>query len=219
MAIVTQAGNQIVTQGGNALAPQVAPVTVVPFEVLRQRIGLAATDNSKDVEIEVVYQMTISWLEEYLDRFLVAGTYTEQFVHKSGNNISLRGYPIVQVVSVTGDSGQDITHYHIKKSNGVMYFDSQVIAHELLVQYEMSDPLIGPLYLAVLILFDQMYASFSTAGGGAAGGGVIKAISSDGARVEFDTGSSGTSASGVDVETGVPASILGILNMFRRERC
>lgn len=200
------------------------PPTYTPalMEALRVRAGLQANDNSKDAEITAAFNGAVVWLEDYLDRFLVGGNYVETFVHKRGEVISLKGYPVVQIndlTSLSPDSVDTTAPYHLDRVNGLVHFDGVIAEHELQIDYDTDDALSGVLMMAATKLFDVIWAGFNSSGGTVATG-AVKSISSDGARVEFDVGSgSSSSASGIDSSTGLPAGMDALLNVYRRYQC
>lgn len=190
------------------------------LELLRQKVGLQANDASKDQMIIVAWQGAYQWLEVYLDRFLDPdGVKSEVFTHVTGGTISLKGYPLQGIVSITDVYGNDITAYHYESTTGLIHFDGHVVSHELSVDYYMANPVTGPLWLAVVQVFDQVWAGMQATGGAAAlGAGVVKAVTSDGARVEyFDPSSGGDSAVGIDPGSGLPAATVAMLAPYKRE--
>jgi hypothetical protein len=203
-------------------------LTLTPEQLtaLRIRIGLDGADTSKDAEITAAYEVALGWVAAFLDRFLIAGTYQEVFTHKRGFSQSLKGYPVLTINSIvdteTGEplnrSGLSTPGYHVAFENGVLYFDGGVSEHQFTVDYTISDPVVGGLFYAVLSVFDSVYAG-TNGGGTVIGGGVIKSISSDGAKVDYDTSSGGGGGSGTDLDTGLPSSVVGILQLYRRWQC
>lgn len=189
------------------------------LDQLRVKIGLAVGDASRDAEIIEVYSAVLQWLEDYLDRWLEPGIRIEQFVHVAGYGISLRGYPIdvYNGFTVTGD-GESVTAAHLDSGNGWLHFDGHRAFHEVTVKYSQMDPIRGPLLLAVLALFDAYWGQVH-GGGAVAGGGAIKAISNDGARIEFDTSGGGSSLSGTDPLSGLPSMVAAMLEPYRRRLC
>ena len=187
------------------------------IETLRQRIGLQPTDNSRDTEILLAMGVTQGLLEAYLDRFLTQKTYTEKFTHISRSVISLRGYPVDSIISVTGTD----VPYHLDAEAGLVHFDGYVHSHEVTIVYIGgfdADAIPGALEYAYLAAFDMVWQSNQSVGG-ALGSGVVKSVASDGARVEFfDPTSGGASAVGLDPESGLPVSVIGLLNLYRREK-
>lgn len=189
------------------------------LKLLRVRIGLPVDDASKDAIITVAYGAAGQILENYLDRSLEVGGHAETFVHIRNNVVSLRAYPIDEIESIVTASGFEITAYHVDKVTGLVHFDSGQVRHELMISYTSLDPIDAVLGLAVLSVFDQVYNSITAVNsGGAVSGGAIKSISSDGARIEYMSGVD-ASTSGVDAASGIPTSIIGLLQAYRRQAC
>lgn len=190
------------------------------LQMLRVRIGLDGADTSQDAEIEMVYGLSVQWMENYLDRILYtqSGTEIETFTHVHKHTLSLRGYPTIGITTVVATEGENVLKYHLESSNGLLHFDGLMHAHELVVTYTMDDPMAGPLFLALLAIFDLAWANYNgTVDTDATG--AVKAISSDGARVEFDVGSESYGIGGLDLGSGLPARVIGLLNGYRREKC
>lgn len=183
--------------------------------LLRARIGLAPDDDSKDLQIEAAWEIATLWVEVYLDRFLIPGTYTETFTHIARHVLSLKAYPVVDIISMDGDQGPLVTNYHVQKTNGLVFMDGFVISHELTIVYEAAPDVDGPLLLAMLSVFDVVWTDLS-ATQPTGGDGPVKAISSNGARVEFDLSAGGAT---LDASTGMPTSAVYVLNLFRRQSC
>jgi hypothetical protein len=188
------------------------------LKLLRVRIGLPADDASKDAIITAAYGAAGSLLENYLDRSLQAGEHSEQFTHIANNVVSLRAYPIDDVTTIVTAAGAEITAYHVEKSNGLIHFDSRQSQHEIMISYTSLDPVDAVLGLALLSVFDQTYTSITAvSSGGAVSGGAIKSISSDGARIEYVSGTE--SSVGIDSASGLPSGIIGLLQAYRRQSC
>lgn len=187
------------------------------LEILRVRIGLDPDDTSKDAEITAAYLAALSWLEQYLDRFLEPGTFTETFTHVAANVISLKGYPVDGIINMSSDNTDPI-HYHVEARNGLIHFDGFLVAHELVVEYDATPVLEGAMMLALLGLFDVVWGTFtSSAAEESLGSGAIKAITSDGARVEFDVSSGASSSFGsIDPNSGMPMAVAAMLQVYRR---
>jgi len=187
---------------------------------LRIRIGLNGLDVAKDDEINQAYAMTIAWMENYLNRILYSetGQETEEFTHINTMTISLKGYPTVSIDNIVAGSDETVPNYHLLKVNGLMMCDTPFRSHECSITYTMTDPLVGGLKMAMYMIFDQVWSQFTYVNDGTTSSGV-KAISSDGARVEFDVNSSSSSGGDIDIATGLPMNVIGILNDYRRIWC
>lgn len=196
--------------------PPLSPTTDM-MELLRARVGLPAGDTSKDAQIVQALTLAYEWLETYLNRCLVPGTYIETFTHLVGYTLSLSAFPVSVVNSVENENAQPVTYYHLDYGNGILHFDGFARAHQLTINYTMDTPP-AALMVAILAVFDLLWASLFGSGSAVAGG-VIKSIASDGARVEFAVESSSGSSGAIDPITGLPMSVLGLLHIFRRELC
>lgn len=193
------------------------------LESLRQRIGLQSDDAAQDADINQAYAMAVLWLEQYLDRILwtETGEVTESVPHYRGNTLSLRGYPVdaLQPITVIVPSGE-VPSYTADLTNGLLLFDRTAWLRDLTVTYRIVDILNGPLRYALLLVFDQMLAALQVTEGGANQAGPVKAISSDGSRIEFDTsGGSGATTRSIDPVSTFPVLTLGMLQSYRRSTC
>jgi hypothetical protein len=189
------------------------------LELLRVRVGLAPDDASKDGEITAAYTGALSWIEQYLDRFMEAGTYSETFVHVASNKLSLKGYPVEEILSMTADemSGPPLA-YHVETKNGLVRFDGFAVAHEITVEYDAEPEISGAILAALLALFDVVWNSFNSTSSEVESG-VVKSITSDGARVEFDVSGGSSSFGAVDPASGMPSAVAAMLHLYRRESC
>jgi len=185
------------------------------LKVLRVRIGLDVDDATRDAELTAAWGMVTAWVEVFLDRWLVPGAYSEVFTHIARRVVSLKAYPITDVTSMVGDMGAQVMAYHVEKSNGLVHMDGFLLAHELEILYTAVPDVDGPLLLAMLAVFDIVWTDLS-ATQPAGGDGPVKAISSNGARVEFDLAAGGAD---IDAGSGLPQSVAYMLNLFRRQSC
>lgn len=197
--------------------------TAVPdaatLAALRIRIGLNGLDVSRDAEINEVYAIAIAWMENYLSRTLysVTGQEIEELTHINSMTISLKGYPTVSIDDITVQSDEVVPDYHLLKPNGLIMCDKPFRSHSATITYTMTDPLVGGLKMAMYMVFDQVWTQYTFVNDGTTTSGV-KAISSDGARVEFDVNSS-SGVGDIDVVSGLPMNVIGILNDYRRFQC
>jgi hypothetical protein len=172
-------------------------------------------DTTKDAEITAAWAMVTSWVETYLDRWLVPGAYSEVFTHVARRVLSLKAYPVTAITSMIGEMGGGIISYHVEKPNGLVHMDGFMLSHELTVLYDATPDVDGPIMLAMLSVFDSVWRDLS-ATEPSGGDGPVKAISSNGARVEFDLAAGGAD---IDAGSGLPTSVAYMLNLYRRQSC
>lgn len=190
---------------------------------LRTRLGLSDSDSSKDTLINQSFAMAVLWLEQYLNRVLWAenGEVTETLPHYRGKTVSLSGYPIdpQRPIVITAYNGAAVPEYTADMTNGLLLFGGFTWLREVTVSYSITDILAGPLNYALLLMFDQMRAALDTSGL-ANQAGPVKAISSDGSRIEFDTSNgSGATTATIDAAESIPTLALGLLQTYRRTVC
>jgi hypothetical protein len=168
------------------------------IETARIRIGLESTDTSKDVELTASMEASLNFAEKYCDRLFMFQIDTAELIHFIDNDIQLHRYPLVGVSSMMADGNLINVDYHLQKNTGRLILDSQIYAHELIVNYSGGySTLPSDLEMALWRLFDSIWSvASSTTSSAPVGGGAIKAISSSGARVEFDTSSASSGMGG-----------------------
>lgn len=206
----------------SVFTPSVAPVPLPPvvlspvlLGMLRQRIGLDAADPAQDSALAAAYEAAVRVTETYLDRYIVAGTYVERFTHFRGRTLSLRGYPLVSDPQLVGDDGASLGAWHIDSQAGLLQLDATTCAHEVQVTYDAA-PNIPALSVALLLVFDLMWAQFSGSPGSSTG--AVKSIASNGARVEYhDAGQ--PSQPGSLAAAGMPSGAAALLAPYRRLSC
>lgn len=238
-SIDTETGDEILTEAGDVLTldypippvePPVPPPTgnLLPvlsqraLEELRRRIGLDPDDGSMDTELYLAWVTAYSLVEQYTDRYLVPGQYVEYRTHINAAHISLKGYPVLTIdrlVNVEDESTVGLDSYHVDFVNGLLMLDSRIIKHQIAIQYTIGDPVGGALFLAISRTFDRVWQELSTTADSLTDYGPVKAISSDGSRVEFDVGSPSGTTLGVDIETGLPVTVIGVLQPYMRKNC
>jgi hypothetical protein len=190
------------------------------IETARVRIGLESTDTSRDVELTAAMDASLNFAEKYCDRFFMFQEDTAELIHFTDNDLQLHRYPITAVASVEADGNAVETDYHIEKKTGRIILDSRLYAHELTVSYSGGYAVLpSDLEMALWRLFDTTWSVVSaTTSSAPVGGGAIKAISSSGARVEFDTSSG--SSSGMSGSGGLSDPFaISILDLYALKSC
>lgn len=187
------------------------------LKLLRTRHGLPQDDISQDLMITAAWEGATEWAEAFLDRFLTPGAHTETFTHPQyASTVQLKGYPVVEITEVLCVEApeQSVTARHVDRNIGLVMFDGPCTMHELEITYESATPMKGPLFLALLNLYDVMHDNLT----GGQLGGQVKGTAIDGMRVDYDTGSS-SAATSPFVTNGIPEEVLGLLTPFRRMGC
>lgn len=177
----------------------------------RVRIGLAANDTSKDALLTPALQAALFFAEKYCDRKFKSALESEEFIHFNECEVQLCRYPIASVGLVDRD-GSSITNYHLDSKLGRIVFDSRVTAHVLTIDYSGGYSVLpDDLEMALWRLFDTSWIIIS---GSTESGGTVKAITSAGAKVEFDVSSAAIGASGISDPFAV-----SILDFYRVGAC
>jgi hypothetical protein len=190
------------------------------IETARVRIGLEPTDISKDAELTAAMEASLGFAEKYCDRFFMFKEDTAEFIHFTDSDVQLHRYPVTSVTSIDSNGSPVVVDYHIEKNTGRLVFDSRICSHTLLVAYSGGYSVLpSDLELALWRLFDSNWSVISaTTSTAAVGGGAIKAISSSGARVEFDTSSGNSSGMGGSGGLSDPFTI-SILDLYALKSC
>ena len=182
------------------------------FDLATAKTRLNITGTTQDAELQMALDTALALAETYCDRyFMYQANETEKFVHAHSNTLSLKRYPIEMINSGAGE-------HHYSQDSGVVYLHDNSFQHETTVDYNggyKTLPL--DLEFALWAVFDTVWGQMNNVGGTPSAGGAVKAISSAGQRVEFDT--SGGAVAGVDAATGIPSMALSVLNNYVRERC
>jgi len=106
----------------------------VPIETLRERLGLDSADASRDAEIAQFNAAAFALMANYCDRYFQEVLGGEQeFVHVSGETLSLDRYPVTQITSMVNGDGREISMYHLGKVTGLIHFDYPFAFHLLTV--------------------------------------------------------------------------------------
>lgn len=188
------------------------------IETARTRAGLESTDTSKDDLLNGAMQAAQSYAEKYCDRFFSLQDDVAEEIHFTHHEIQLHRFPLVSITSVMADGKPVVTDYHMNKTIGMVVFDARLCTHTVLISYSGGySPLPGDLEMALWRLFDSYYGAFSESGVDPSGAtGAIKAISSSGARVEFDVSSGGSNA----IANGLSDPFaMSILNLYALKSC
>ena len=212
----------------------------------RPKIGLAATDTSRDGDLSVAMAVALDVIERYLDRGILFQNMVETAVEMHGRRVSLYRYPIVVVDAVTKTGASDqgagapigTNQYLTDDPAGLLIFKTSTIVDKVTVVYKGGYVIIpAALEWAMWTTFGTIWGEMfpgATAGGGGSTGGIVVAGSGDlksvtifgVGKLDYDVGStvsggSGNSGSAV-IKTAAdmlidPATRLGmVLDTYRR---
>lgn len=205
---------------------------MITQEALRIRIGLAADDDSRDAEIDLVFNMSLALCESYCDRkFLRVDGEEQEFTHFEGTTASMIRYPIIHVNSVgREESGAALNYYHVHKSAGLIMFDHYVWAHLMIINTDAGYSLDAAqdvdgvqlpadLEFCLWTLFDLLWPLHESGSGGATNVGAVESITlQDVGTIRMNTDSSiviGGDGSGFGF---LPFSVTSFLSLYRREK-
>jgi hypothetical protein len=207
---------------------------------LKARLGIDASDTSKDAVIDVVAGQAQGLAENYCDRGFDVADQAEDFPN-TASSAQLFRYPVTAVtgfwrllhqngVPLAEDRGGDVTIYRLDKARGIVWPGGWGWASnpdaQLHIEYTGGLETWPPdLDWAVTAIFDLLWAETPGGGvepgaGGATAFDVVKRFSVVGAY-SVELGSSGdagsTSGGGGDNSWGLlPPSITSVLDGYRR---
>lgn len=197
---------------------------MITIEHFRIKAGLAADDTSKDTEIELAKGVALSIIEQYCNRKFAFAIEAETFTHWNAYTVPLRRYPVVEITSIDGWSGE----YHFDELTGVVHLDGRAVAHRLTVNYSggyaetasPAEPFVYPddFMSAWLAVFSQSYTDLNS-GGTVASDAAIKTLRAGDLSITYDNAvDTGSSSGGGSAFGGaIPATAKGILDLYRRE--
>lgn len=190
----------------------------------KARLGILPADTTKDVVMQGLLGAALALAENWCDRKFMYAAETETLVHPGGLALSLLRYPIDTTTAplVTGQSGT-VTGWRTNAPAGLLEFDGWAPSLAYTVTYSGGYKVLPPdLELALWAIFDAVWGATPGAGkvGTATAGGVIKSISSpDIGSISFHSPNDSSGSSGGVMGGLIPATALGILDLYRREYC
>lgn len=181
------------------------------FDLATAKTRLGITGTAQDTQLQNALDIALAWAENYCDRYFMYQGQEEVFTHYHGPTLSLKRYPIESI-------NPNLPDNHFDGNSGIVYLHNHITDHQIIVDYFGGyKTLPADLEMALWGIFDSAWASVTSAGTAPAGGGAIKAISSDSQRIEYDT--SGGAVVGVDPVSGLPTLAASILNNYVRRKC
>lgn len=183
---------------------------------MRFWLKIPASDTSHDDYINAAINITTSLVESYLDRRLAYDTDKELFTDVQGHTLSLRRYPIEDILTSEKD-------FHvIDKEKGLVHFNGIAVKGAIEIEYTGG---YGDLYrmpedllLAMVNVFDSVYARISEGGGGGGGvaaGEISRVTLADLGTVTYTTGADADSGGSGIADSPLGASVF-ILDLYRR---
>lgn len=187
------------------------------FDLATAKTRLGIVGAAQDALLSATINAVISIAERYCDRKFLYAAETVKFYDFHGHMLFLPRYPIVSVLpSSTGLPTTNHVHGRLGviELHGINYIEAASIDYVGGYQVLPED-----LELALWLMFDALWPSMSGGGAGAAGGGAVKAIRSNGASIEYDTSGGAVSGLASSNAAGLPVGAMSILDTYRRETC
>ena len=201
----------------HGLGPQ-PPLTLMTDADLAAALGVPSL-TAEDISAS---QAATAVIQQYVERDLVLGDYTEQHFGRNDGSLQLLQYPVITITSITsfgaypGTTGQDIANFRLTRPTGIVL---GVWGYEIEVVYTAGYEFLPPdLRAAFLLTFGSVRASLS-ADAIAEGGQPISKVSVTGVgSIDYTTPSSGGSAvgDGLTAPWGlIPESAAALLRPYR----
>lgn len=178
----------------------------------RLKIGLTAGDVSKDTELQAAMNTALALAEAYCDRYFLYQLETQYFVHVV-RNVFLKRYPVDRIQSITKDGAvTPNTLGEINKESGIVGASNMKhVTLEYMGGYQVL-PL--DLELALWGVFDNTYATMTSAGGGVSG--EIKKLAITGVgSIDYDSSNASSDTSSAFGGL-LPAMSKSILDLYHR---
>lgn len=203
------------------------------IEALRVRAGLDPTDDTKDAQLIMAADTTLSIVETYLDRKLEYMDDSETFYYQEP--LLVRRWPMEQgsvttIFLLDNDIEEPFTisNRMIDYEKGIIYGQRYDVPNRVvIVEYTGGfDPIPNDLLWSLWAVFDAYWAATpgwaSSSGGVITGSGEVKKVSLVGiGSVDFDVGTSsaGGDSSSLNADPWglIPAEIISIIDRYRRE--
>ena len=170
------------------------------LETAKNRLNI--TDASKDDEIQLAIDTSLSVAENYCDRKFLFSTEEEYFIFKTNESFALVRYPIDKINSTENESGQPVTDnfYEIDADAGLVRFAKGYPNQSFKVNYDGGYKVLPlDLELAFWSIFDKIWAmTQSSTGGGVVVGGIESVAITGVGSVKYSSGSTGDDAIGSD---------------------
>lgn len=161
--------------------------------------------------------MALAVVEDWLDRKIKLGTYTETFFET--NTVLLKAWPVTTITTIGGVAPDSAIR--IDKQAGII-FNSYIDNQDIVYEGGWADADIPlPVSLAINAVFDSLWSSvpgFGLTQAVATSAGEIKKFSVNGISIEYfgDTTTSSSSSSSSS-SSFIPEGMQEILKFYRRE--
>ena len=186
----------------------------------RIRIGLQATDTSRDEELKSAIDFALAVAEQYCDRRFLWKVEESTFYYTSASGYNLTRYPVSRIRSLTlGDnkSGIGSNRYKMHYAHGILLLDKALVSRQISIVYEGGyQDLPADLVIALWGIFDVIWAQMQ--GGAAVAAGEIDSITiPDVGTVRFNNKTADSSAgSSSNTIYGIN---FNLLDKYRRVEC
>jgi hypothetical protein len=180
------------------------------------RTGLEPTPEN-EAALQFALSATLETVEKYLDRKLMYMADVHQFFYTHHQDFNLERYPVEKVDSIVLDGAPISINYKVNSSSGMLKLDHYVFKRELEVTYSGGYKVIpADLELALWVLFEEMLP-LAQGGSSSVSAGAIDSITvQDVGTIRFNTKNSGSGSGAISSISGLPDSVLSLINPYRR---
>lgn len=199
----------------------------------KARMGITATDTSKDLVIHNTLDAALALAEHYCDRKFFYKIDSAEYEWVNAYTLGLYRFPVntVQLMSKDGNTHAHLTakDYKVYNQGGMIEFKGRTFIDDVVIKYSGGYKVLpSDLELALWGIFDNIWAQTPSAVGGGGGGasvasGAIDSITiADVGTVRFNNGSSSSSsaaASGAYSANPLIGQWSTILDIYHRPNC
>ena len=189
------------------------------YDLATAKVRLKIADATQDAALQGMLNAALSLAERYCNRGFAYKAERVTFYDGHYASLPMPRFPIEQVIKISNSVGQ----YHVHSQTGLISLHRPHFLDKIEVDYAGGYKVLpADLELALWEIFDNLWSrhtASATSGAAVTGGGAVKSISSDGARIEFDVsgGAAVATPNALNYDSGMPYSAQSILDLYRRE--
>ena len=183
------------------------------LEILKLLLGI--TDDTQDDVLSQLLIQSQSYIEDYLDRQLSVAEYEDYADPNGSTSISLRNFPVKEILAIENLDGMPVTAFKVIKQNGVVRTNQNLFGDYLITYTAGYDPLPGWAQKSIVDTAAAIWFEIQS-GGSAVATGAIKSEEIFGvAKVQYETGTASSSGSDGEKVGPIPESVIDLLEMHK----
>jgi hypothetical protein len=180
------------------------------------RTGLQPTPENEAI-LQLTLDATLQSVEKYLDRKIMYLADVHQFFYTHEQDYNLERYPVEKVDSIILDGTPISIQYKVHSSSGMLKLDHYVFKRELEVSYSGGYKILpADLELALWVLFEEMLPLVQGGSSSVSAGAIDSITVQDVGTIRFNTNSGGSGSGAISSISGMPDSVLALINHYRR---